>query len=62
LVKDYSDFSKWLRKNTLTKWLKTYAEYHKYKVLEGKTNNVYWIEFEAPKGTWENPIELNINE
>lgn len=62
LVRDYSDLSKWLRKKTLTKWLKIYGEFKGYKILEGKSNNNYWIEFEAPKGTWENPIELQINE
>jgi hypothetical protein len=60
LVRDYSDFSKWLRKNTLTKWLKIYADYHNYKVIEGKTNNVYWIEFTLPTGTYENPIKFDI--
>jgi hypothetical protein len=60
LVRDYSDFSKWLRKNTLTKWLKIYADYHNYKVIEGKTNNVYWIEFTLPKGSFENPIKFDI--
>jgi len=62
LIKDSSDLGKWLRKRTLNKWLKIYADFHGYKVIEGKTNNNYWIEFEYPKGTWENPIELNINE
>ena len=62
LIKDSSDLGKWLRKRTLNKWLKVYADFHKYRVIEGKTNNNYWIEFEAPKGTWENPIELKINE
>ena len=60
LVRDYSDFSKWLRKNTLTKWLKIYADYHNYKVIEGKTNNVYWIEFTLPVGSYENPIKFDI--
>ena len=60
LVKDSSDLSKWLRKRTLNKWLKIYADYNNYKVLEGKTNNNYWIEFTMPKGTFENPIKIDI--
>ncbi len=60
LVKDSSDLSKWLRKRTLNKWLKIYADYHNYKVIEGKTNNNYWIEFETKKGTFENPIKIEI--
>jgi hypothetical protein len=60
LVKDSSDLSKWLRKRTLNKWLKIYADYNNYKVIEGKTNNNYWIEFEAKKGSFENPIKINI--
>jgi prolyl oligopeptidase PreP (S9A serine peptidase family) len=60
LVKDSSDLSKWLRKRTLNKWLKIYADYNNYKVIEGKTNNNYWIEFEAKKGSFENPIKFNI--
>lgn len=62
IVKDYQDLGKWLKRKTLTKWLKIYGEFHKLKILEGKSNNNYWIEFEYPKGTWENPIELEINE
>jgi hypothetical protein len=62
IVKDHPDLGKWLKRKTLTKWLKIYGEFHKLKIIEGKSNNNYWIEFEYPKGTWENPIELNINE
>jgi hypothetical protein len=60
LIRDYSDLSKWLRKKTLNKWLKIYGEYKGYKVLEGKSNNNIWIEFEAPKGTYENPHKIFI--
>lgn len=60
LIRDYSDLSKWLRKKTLNKWLKIYGEYKGYKVLEGKSNNNIWIEFQAPKGTWENPHKIEI--
>jgi hypothetical protein len=44
-VKDYTDFHK-LSKKRYTSWLSTYSIFYKHKVIEGKTNNRRWIEFE----------------
>lgn len=44
-VKDYTDFHK-LSKKRFTSWLSTYSIFYKHKVIEGKTNNRRWIEFE----------------
>jgi len=42
---EYTDYHK-LSKKKFTNWLLVYADFYKYKVMEGKTNNQRWIEFE----------------
>jgi len=44
-TEEYTDYNR-LSKKKFTTWLTIYAEYYKYKVFEGKTNNQRWIEFE----------------
>jgi hypothetical protein len=46
LVEEYSDLAKWLTKKKFTSWLKSYGMYKEYRIIEGKTNNLRWIEFE----------------
>jgi hypothetical protein len=60
LTNDYSDLKKWLQKKTLNRWIKTYCEFHKYEYKEGKSNNNLWLEINKPKGSFENPIKIDI--
>ena len=45
-TEEYTDYTK-LSKKKFTQWLHVFAEYHKHKIFEGKTNNIRWIVFES---------------
>ena len=47
----YPDFGKWLKQNTLTKWLEIYGKYLGYEVLQGQSNGVRWIEYRTENKT-----------
>lgn len=46
---EYGDYKKWLKQNTFTKWLKSWAKFYKYEVIEDNTNGVHWIQFNGDK-------------
>lgn len=43
-IEAYPDFSKWLRQNTFTKWLKKYADFIGLEYKKGNSNGLQWFE------------------
>ena len=55
-ISDYTDFSKWLKQNTFTKWLKAWGKFHGYDVIEDSSNGLHWIQFNGDKMKEEEPF------
>lgn len=43
-IEAYPDFSKWLRQNTFTKWLKKYSDFIGLEYKKGNSNGLQWFE------------------
>lgn len=43
-IMEYPDFKKWLKINTLTKWVQKYAKFHNLEIKNGSTNGQRWYE------------------
>lgn len=52
-VSEYTDYRKWLKQNTLTKWMRTWGKFYGYIITESTFNGQHWIQFDGDK---EKPI------
>jgi hypothetical protein len=55
-ISDYTDFAKWLKQNTFTKWLKAWGKFNGYEVIEDSSNGLHWIQFNGDKNKSEEPF------
>jgi len=55
------DSRKYVTARTFMKWVKKYADYLKLEYVEGNSNGARWFEIINAKGTFENPIKIEIN-
>lgn len=44
---EFEDTAVWLKRNTLTKWIKKYAETFGYKYSEGQSNSIKWFQIDT---------------
>jgi len=51
---EYSDYKKWLKQNTFTKWLSAWGKFNKFETIMDNTNGVHWVQFNGNK---EKPIK-----
>jgi hypothetical protein len=58
-IEEYQDFKKWLTQKKFTMWLEVFGNYHKYKIYQGKTLDMRWIEFSTEVKTETNEEEFS---
>ena len=54
------DSRKYVTARTFIKWCKKYADYLKLEYVEGNSNGSRWFIINNPKGSFENPIKIEI--
>jgi hypothetical protein len=57
---EFEDTAVWLKRNTLTKWIKKYAETFGYKYSEGSSNSIKWFQIDTPDLDNKKEIEKDV--
>jgi hypothetical protein len=57
---EFEDTAVWLKRNTLTKWIKKYAETFGYKYSDGQSNSIKWFQIDTPDLDNKKEIESDV--
>jgi hypothetical protein len=57
---EFEDTAVWLKRNTLTKWIKKYAETFGYKYSDGSSNSIKWFQIDTPDLDNKKEIEKDV--
>jgi hypothetical protein len=57
---EFEDTAVWLKRNTLTKWIKKYAETFGYKYSDGSSNSIKWFQIDTPDLDNKKEIESDV--
>jgi hypothetical protein len=57
---EFEDTAVWLKRNTLTKWIKKYAETFGYKYSDGQSNSIKWFQIDTPDLDNKKEIEKDV--
>jgi hypothetical protein len=57
---EFEDTAVWLKRNTLTKWIKKYAETFGYNYSDGQSNSIKWFQIDTPDLDNKKEIESDV--